>query len=714
MRKSDSTTANPARLIALIMAFFALSGLMGLLTAGIFLPAAGATGAVVKAVPQVFDGLPSDIEVVAPAEESRLLDANGAVIARFYEKRRIVVPNDKIADIMKKMIVSVEDKRFYEHHGIDPEGIARAFVSNIATDNTQGASTITMQYVRNALLEKGTLEGDADFAHAAIEQTKERKIREIRYALALEKKMDKDQILTGYLNIAPFGPITYGVEAASQLYFSHSAAELNYLEAALLSGLVKSPVSYDPLVNPEAATNRRDTVLQVALREGLITQEEYDAGIATPIADMLHPNNPAQGCLGASDANAYFCDFAIRQFLSDPSFGETQAQRERLLKTGGLTIKTTLDPHKQNAARTALLNAIPVDDASNLDAALTSVEPRTGKVVAMAQNTNYGLDEGRTMSNYNSDANFQVGSGFKVFTLIQWLKDGRSAYEGVGRSNRTYTGDEFRCGDSTIVMEPWAVSDLPGKDGTFNVINTTGLSINQAFVNMASKVDNFCSIFQTAADFGLTENGEPVTPLPANIIGSSSTNPLTMASAFAAIAGDGQLCTPQSLLLVTDRSENVLKEFSPNCKEVITPSVAQQTATVLHKSASRHYTATVLADGRPYGAKSGTTDNHANTWLTGFTPELATAAWVGHADSSQTPVENVVINGEFYAEIYGETFVGHSIWAPYMSAALSQTPITPMPDVFIGSIPAPPRPTQTPGQPGAPAQPATGQAPAQR
>lgn len=709
MQESAHTPFRPASFITLILTFFGISGLMGLLTAGIFLPAVGAGGAVVKAVPQVFEGLPSEIEVVAPAEESLLLDAEGGLIARFYEKRRIVVPQDKIAQVIKDMIVAVEDKRFYEHHGIDPEGIARAFVSNIASTDTQGASTITMQYVRNALLEKGYLEGDADFAHAAVEQTKERKVREIRYALALEKKMNKEQILTGYLNIAPFGPITYGVEAASRLYFSHSASELNYLEAALLAGLVQSPVAYDPLTFPEQAVERRDIVLAVSLREGLITQEEYETGINTPLDAMLKPSPTSQGCLGATDANAYFCDLAIRQFLNDPEFGETQSQRERLLKTGGLTIKTTLSPKMQTAARNAVVNAIPVDDASDLDATIVSVEPRTGKVMAMAQNTNYGLEEGKTMANYAADGKFQIGSGFKVFTLIEWMKDQRSAYASVGRPNRTYTGDEFHCGSNTVFMEPWHVNDLPGKDGSFNVITTTGLSINQAFVNMASRVDNFCDIFQTAADFGITENGEPVNALPANIIGSASSSPLAMATAFSALSGDGQLCEPQTLLLVTDRHENVLKQFKPSCKEVVTPNVAQQTATVLTKSASRYYEATKLAEGRPFAAKSGTTDNNANTWLTGFTPELATAAWVGHANSSQTPVQDVVINGQWYDTIYGETFVGNKIWAPFMSEALAGPEVKPMPDVFIGSVPQAPRPP-APNQPNAPTPPS---APAQ-
>jgi len=172
---------------------------------------------------------------------------------------------------MKKAIVGVEDKRFYQHHGIDPEGMARALVNNLTDDGgTQGASTITQQYVRNMLLEKGQQEGDPDQVVAATEKTKERKLREAKYAMALETEMSKDQILTGYLNIAPFGPTTYGVEAASRLYFSKSANDLTMSEAILLAGLVQSPVEYDPLSHPEAAQDRRDTVAGVLLGVGSV------------------------------------------------------------------------------------------------------------------------------------------------------------------------------------------------------------------------------------------------------------------------------------------------------------------------------------------------------------------------------------------------------------------------------------------------------------
>ena len=664
-------------------------------------PIAGPTALVAKSVPSVFNELPGDLQTVAPAEESQLLDSSGAVIAHFYDKQRIVVPSANIADVMKKAIVAIEDKRFYEHNGVDATGIARALVTNLGDSGRQGASTITQQYVRNSLAERGYLEGDADQVSAATEQTTERKLREIKYALALEKTQSKDEILTGYLNIAPFGPITYGVEAASQRYFSKSASELNYLESALLAGLVQSPVQYDPLTHPEAAQERRDTVLATMLDQGVITQEEYDEGIATTVDSMLHPTVSSEGCSGADSSKAYFCDYVLSQFLEDPTFGATRIERERLLKTQGITIRTTLDTAKQDAAYASLTNAIPVGDASGLNDALVSLDPRTGKVLAMAQNTTYGIESGQTMANYSADGNFQVGSTFKVFTLLQWFKEGHSAYETVGSANTFYPNGSFKCDGRSITTEGYQVNDLAGKTGTMNVVRATGQSVNQAFVNMASRVD-FCSIFETAYDMGITEDGEVPAPFPANILGSVSSSPLHMASVFATIANSGQQCKPQSIESVTDRDENVLKEFAADCKEVISPDLANKTAALLTASAGQYYTSTRLGDGRPFAAKSGTTDGHANTWLTGFTPSLATSVWVGHGDNSSQEVSGVVINGVYHSEIFGETYVGQNIWAPYMTQALAGTPVEAVSNANIGaSIPQrgstpTPNPSQSP------------------
>ena len=684
MSHSHSRAVRPAQLLALLLAFLSVSSLMGVVTAGMLVPIAGPTALAAKSVPSVFNELPGDLQTVAPAEESQLLDSSGGVIAHFYDKQRVVVPSANIADVMKKAIVAIEDKRFYEHNGVDATGIARALVSNLGDSGRQGASTITQQYVRNSLAERGYLEGDADQVSAATEQTAERKLREIKYALALEKTQSKDEILTGYLNIAPFGPITYGVEAASQRYFSKSASELNYLEAALLAGLVQSPVQYDPLTHPEAAQERRDTVLATMLDQGVITQEEYDEGIATTVDSMLHPTVSSEGCSGADSSKANFCDYALSQFLEDPTFGATRTERKRLLKTQGITIRTTLDAAKQDAAYASLTKAIPVGDASGLNDALVSLDPRTGKVLAMAQNTTYGIESGQTTANYSANGNFQVGSTFKVFTLLQWFKEGHSAYETVGSANTFYPNGSFKCDGRSITTEGYQVNDLAGKTGTMNVVRATGLSVNQAFVNMASRVD-FCSIFQTAYDLGITEDGEVPSPFPANILGSVSSSPLQMASVFATIANSGQQCKPQSIESVTDRDENVLKEFTADCKEVISPDLANKTAALLTASAGQYYTSTRLGDGRPFAAKSGTTDGHANTWLTGFTPSLATSVWVGHGDNSSQEVSGVVINGVYHSEIFGETYVGQNIWAPYMTQALAGTPVEAVSNANIGA-----------------------------
>ena len=684
MSHSHSRAVRPAQLLALLLAFLSVSSLMGVVTAGMLVPIAGPTALAAKSVPSVFNELPGDLQTVAPAEESQLLDSSGGVIAHFYDKQRVVVPSANIADVMKKAIVAIEDKRFYEHNGVDATGIARALVTNLGDSGRQGASTITQQYVRNSLAERGYLEGDADQVSAATEQTAERKLREIKYALALEKTQSKDEILTGYLNIAPFGPITYGVEAASQRYFSKSASELNYLEAALLAGLVQSPVQYDPLTHPEAAQERRDTVLATMLDQGVITQEEYDEGIATTVDSMLHPTVSSEGCSGADSSKAYFCDYALSQFLEDPTFGATRTERKRLLKTQGITIRTTLDTAKQDAAYASLTNAIPVGDASGLNDALVSLDPRTGKVLAMAQNTTYGIESGQTTANYSANGNFQVGSTFKVFTLLQWFKEGHSAYETVGSANTFYPNGSFKCDGRSITTEGYQVNDLAGKTGTMNVVRATGLSVNQAFVNMASRVD-FCSIFETAYNMGITEDGEVPSPFPANILGSVSSSPLHMASVFATIANSGQQCKPQSIESVTDRDENVLKEFAADCKEVISPDVANKTAALLTASAGQYYTSTRLGDGRPFAAKSGTTDGHANTWLTGFTPSLATSVWVGHGDNSSQEVSGVVINGVYHSEIFGETYVGQNIWAPYMTQALAGTPVEAVSNANIGA-----------------------------
>lgn len=700
MAKNRNRTVNASQLIALILAFLFFSGLLGILGAGLFVPMASSAAVAAKTVPAIFEDLPSDLEIIRPAEESVMLDKTGAVIARFYDKQRIVVESDQIADTLKKAIVTIEDKRFYEHSGADATGISRAFISNLAGDSTQGASTITQQFVRNAMKERGHLEGDVDLVISATEQTPARKLREIRYALALEHRMSKDEILTGYLNIAPFGPITYGAEAASRRYFSKSAKDLTWVEAALLSGLVQSPVEYDPLRYPDAAQKRRDIVLTVMNREGLITDQELQEFTAIPVTDMLNPTIIHEGCQAADDSVAYFCSYVLDEFLADEAFGPTPSARLHTLQTGGLTIHTTMDPKKQQAARETLIKAIPIDDASDLDNALVSVEPRTGKVLAVAQNTNYGIEEGETMKSYGTAGYFQTGSIFKVFTLIHWYKSGNDAYTPVGSTNLLYPDGSFKCFGAVHHTTPWTVNDVGNKAGVIDSVRAVGNSVNQAFVNMASRSD-LCGVFQTAADFGLTINGKPIEALPSNILGTAPLSPLQMATAYATIAADGQYCTPQPISLVTKSDQTVVKEYQPQCREAVSPDIARKVSTTIQLANQRFYQIR-LAGNRPYAGKTGTTNDSSNTWMAGFTPEMATAVWVGTAKASSREIHNIQINGRYYGNLWGATIAGPQIWAPYMSAALEGEPARQLPQTFIGNPPKPkprPQPEEAPETP---------------
>ncbi|WP_099332874.1 transglycosylase domain-containing protein [Actinomyces minihominis] len=691
-----SRRLNPAQFIAIIVAIALTSTLLGALIAGLALPVAGAAGAITKAVPATFEELPSDMEVIEPAEESRMLNADGGVMARFYAERRTVVTSEQIAPIMKQAMVAIEDRRFYTHHGIDPDGMARAFINNLTSGNTQGASTITQQYVKNMLLEKGLQAGDQDMIDDATEVSAERKLREARYAISLESALSKDEILTGYLNLATFGTNLYGVEAAARTYFSKSAADLNIAEAALLAGTVQQPGLYDPLINPEQSLTRRNIVLGEMLEEGYITEAEYDEAYALTIEDMLNPNITVAGCAGAGSA-AYYCRFAVETFLNDPTFGEDRAEREHLLNTGGLTLRTSLDRDAQKAAYSTVTGRVAVNDPSGLNVALSSVVPQNGHIVAMAQNTNYGIgtesDPSATEISFNADPahggglGFQTGSTFKVFTLVEWFYESKSAYQVVGGKGNSFPTGSFKCGGQPIYTETWTPGESnQGKAGAYSVIDATRFSVNQAFADMATQVD-FCQIFERAKAMGITDSeGNAVLPVPGNLIGSSEATPLDLTAAFGSLAATGSLCTPMALLEVEDRDGRILKTYSPDCANVIDPTVAKQVTNVLYKA----YANETFQIGRPFAGKSGTTDGNSNVWFVGYTPQLATGIWAGVANNPNRPGQNLVVNGEYIDYLYGGPFLGQA-WANYMMAALEGKEVLGFEDVFIGNKPLPPK-----------------------
>ncbi|HWS57711.1 MAG TPA: penicillin-binding protein [Actinotalea sp.] len=691
-----SRQVNVLQVVALLIAFVLVATLGGVLSAGLVMPVVATTSALTNTSVELFDELPEELVQVPLSEKSTILAADGQVLATFYDQNRIVVTLDQVSPQMRNAVIAIEDKRFYEHGGVDLTGMTRALVTNALTDETQGASTLTQQYVKNALIQAALdIEDPAERA-AAIDAAREakgvegiaRKLQEAKLAIALEQRMTKDEILAAYLNISQFGLSVYGVEAAAQHYFSISAADLSYLQAATIAGITQAPGDLDPERNPEASEARRNDVLFVMEQQGYITPEEYAAGVATPIADTLVIGQTRLGCMTANDiANAgYFCDYVTKIIAQNPAFGETAAERSRLLYRGGLTIQTTLDPRLQALADASVKGAIPVDDPSGVANAISVVEPGTGNVLAMAQNRIYNsasdAGPGQTAVNYNTDSaygssgGFHPGSAFKPFTLVQWLKEGHSLREMIdGRLRQSGVPmDSFNASCTGFAGGVYKFGNAEGSGAVMSVLDATRNSVNSGYIEMATQID-LCGVFDTAASLGVHKaNGDPVDVLPSNVLGSTEVAPLTMASAFAAFAADGLFCEPIAITSVVGADGIEIPVPSANCRQALSPEIARAMSYALgFVWQGTAKSVDPLPGGRPSSGKTGTTSQNEYTWFVGFTPQMSSAVWVGFPDAMR-PVQDLTINGRFVRNAYGST-IAAPVWRAFMAPAHEGLPI---------------------------------------
>lgn len=650
----------------------------GALIAGIAMPAVTAAGTAVNAGTSVFEEVPEDLGFTEPSEQSVILASDGSVLTRFYAENRIVVASDQISQHMKDAAVSIEDRRFYEHHGVDVQGIMGALVSNLTGSTLSGGSSITQQYVRNALIEQGRVSGDDDEIDEATERSIGRKINEARYAIGIEKTMSKDEILTGYLNLAQFGRSEYGVEAAAQRYFSKSAKKLSVVEAATLAGITQSPARWDPIKHPDEAQTRRNTVLGTMLSNGYIDQDEYDKAVDTPIKDTLKVSKPKNGCESAGNS-AYFCEYVVQDALNDDSWGEDRDDRVSQLYRGGLTIQSTVDPKAQKTAYKSIVDNVPVGDASDTKMALSSVEPGTGNITAMVQNTKYGNDPDDTYAttiNLNADVSMKGGSGrqsgstFKVFTLIEWLKAGHTAYETVDSNSGTLPASSFSSSCAPEQLAPYTFTNLEGKGGgRMTVLESARQSVNGSFVHMASQLD-LCNIGNTAQDLGVHRgDGGDWQYNPSMVLGSNDIAPLSMATAAASLADEGNACKPVSFTSIKDTNGKEIVSKKPDCEQVLDPEIARETTAVLQKVVSDGATGeSAQVSGRHVAGKTGTSNNDRDAWFMGYTPQLGTAIWHGHTEG-QIDMLGSTINGRYYAEVYGGLFPAQ-VFSSYLPGAL--------------------------------------------
>lgn len=674
-----------------MLAFLLVAGLGGVLAAGLVMPAVAATSALTDTSVRLFDDLPSELDQIQLSEKSVLLASDGTKLAEFYAQNRIVVPITQISQAMQDAVVAVEDKRFYDHGGVDPAGMMRALFNKVASDSNEGASTLTQQYIKNMLIQQALAGEDPQQIAQAIQDAQvargtegvARKLREAKMAISLEQQMTKTEILEGYLNIAQFGyEQIYGVEAAARHFFSVHASELTYLQAATIAGITQAPTQNDPIKNPEKAQERRDTVLRRMHDQGYITDAEYTTGIATPLADTLVVSPAVQTCMAANAVSnaGFFCDYVTKIILNDPAFGETRDDRSKLLYRGGLTITTTLDRGLQAMADEEVKRTVPAGDPSGVGSAISVIQPGTGYVLAMAQTSIYNTSEtppaGQTAVNWNTDnayggaSGFPPGSAFKPFTLTEWFKKGHALDEMVNGTERRRNANEFVACGARLPSRDWNLGNSDGGRGVMTVLDATKGSVNNAYADMASRLD-LCDIMQTAADLGIHRaggaSGEGNFPaVPANVIGSDSVAPITMANAYAAFAAGGLLCDPIAIVSVIDTDGKALDVPQANCRQVIDPGIAAAVSFTL--SHVWEGTGRQLGGiGRPAAGKTGTTSNNEHTWFVGYTPQIATAVWTGDP-LGMISHNGATIGGVPYPHIYGATISG-ATWVRFMARA---------------------------------------------
>lgn len=655
-------------MLGAVGAFVGMSAVAGLLVTAAVTPAIAVTGMAANNGIGIFEGLPEYLEIGQLAQSTTIYaknaDGTDKELAKFYSQNRLPVGFDQISQAAKDAAIAGEDPRFYTHGGVDIQGTARGVLSTVTRAGVQGGSSITQQYVKNVLLQKceampqKTKEQETKYETCVDDSTgvtPDRKVREMKYAIGLEKKYTKDQILLGYLNIAGFGGSVYGIEAAARYYYNTTAATLTPAQAASLLAIVNEPTSLK-IDNPESTKNgaasgyaknkeRRDYILDKMYEYKRLTKAQYDEAIKTPVQPVITPS--VRGCQTAEGA-AYFCDYVQKIILNDPSFGKDEDTRAANFNRGGYKIYTTLDLDLQKVAEDTINSYVPQVYTFDIGGVLVGVQPGTGKVLYMAQNKLYSQDPDvlstgdqyssvnyATDYDYGGSSGFQVGSTYKTFTLAEWLKEGHSLYETVNANVRTYSHFTKSC------SEDWSgtyrpTNDAPGEEGIRSAIQATQLSINTAFVAMASELD-LCKIRDTAEAFGVhTANGDQLNADPASVLGTNTIAPLTMATAFAGIANGGVTCSPIAIESITGGDGKPVTPPASKCTQSVSPEVAAAMSYAMQRVTQGGGTASGMnTTGKDMLAKTGTTDGNQQLWLVASTTKVAGAYWVGNVTGDQ-------------------------------------------------------------------------------
>lgn len=573
-------------------------------------------------------GLPklSSLAEYKAAQNSKIFAADGTLLTELHgDENREIVALEKIPADLQHAVIAIEDDTYYQHGGIDWKGVVRALWANVVKGEVvQGGSTIPQQYVKNA--------------YVGPERTLWRKIQEAHLAYQLSKKYSKDKILELYLNDIYFGQSCYGIFTAARKYFGKQPQELSLAECAMLAGVIRSPSYYDPYERPQAVIDRRNLVLDVMAGQGYITREEADTAKQEEL-DLQDPNK-----VYVPPPAPYFCDYITERVIE--TYGDQKVYR------GGLRIYTTLDLELQGVAEQTLCSRL--DPETGPDASLVCIDPRTGYIKAMVGGKNYY----NSQFNVAAEGHRQAGSSFKVFVLVRALADRMSP-------NETYDSSSPK----TIKLpdgQNWTVRNYSGGGGGYiSITSATIRSVNVVFAQLIMDV-GAGRVADMAHQMGIITD---IQPNPAIALGGLEVGvtPLEMASAYGTLANNGVHSVPRAIYKVTDAEGNIIDEFEPETNTVIDPDVASEANKILQKVVSSG-TGTGARIGRPQAGKTGTTEDHADAWFVGYTPDLVTAVWVGY------PEGRISMGGMCGGDLPA------SIWREFMNRALQDVPETAFPD----------------------------------